>query len=485
MRSPGLQIARLHNLDDQSTRHGYRTSMPFDAFGLSHALISAVAAEGYTEPTPIQHQAIPRVLEGVDVVALAQTGTGKTAAFALPILHRLSRTRGKRIRALILSPTRELASQIEDDFVRYGRGSGVKTTAIFGGVGIGPQRQVLANGVDVVVATPGRLLDLMGEGRIDVTHLEVFVLDEADRMLDMGFIHDVKRIMSKLPEKRQTLLFSATMPDDIDELARRFMRSPVRVAVTPPSTTVERISQSVFFVDQRFKRDLLLHLLDDVRVRRALVFTRTKHGADRVVKALHHAKVSAAAIHGNKSQSARERALEGLKKGTVRVLVATDIAARGIDVDAISHVIQMDLPEVPEQYVHRIGRTARAGAAGIAWALCGGDERPLLRDIEREIRMKIDVVGDHPYAGALPREEENRPEASPSSRAPNRRRGRRGGEDRGLGARGSDGRAREDRTPHASSSSPPSSSSPADKAPPGPRPRGVVRSFRPRGRFPR
>jgi ATP-dependent RNA helicase RhlE len=388
--------------------------MSFSGLGLSPALVAAVAAEGYVEPTPIQRQAIPNVLKGVDLVGLAQTGTGKTAAFALPILHRLSKTRGARIRTLVLSPTRELASQIESDFVRYGRGSGVKTTVIFGGVGIGPQRQSLARGVDVVVATPGRLLDLMGEGRVDLTHLEILVIDEADRMLDMGFIDDVKRILMKLPENRQTLLFSATMSDDIDALSRRFMKSPVRVAVTPPSTTVEKILQSVFLVEQSAKRELLLHLLSDQRVERALVFTRTKRGADRVVKALHHAKISAAAIHGNKAQSARTRALDGFKRGSVRVLVATDIAARGIDVEAISHVIQMDLPNVPEQYVHRIGRTARAGAAGIAWALCSAEERPLLRDIEREIRMKIEIAADHPYARAMPREVQNGQETAPS-----------------------------------------------------------------------
>jgi ATP-dependent RNA helicase RhlE len=438
--------------------------MSFAGLGLSPALVKAVAAEGYTEPTPIQRQAIPNVLQGVDVVGLAQTGTGKTAAFALPILHRLSKTRGARIRTLVLSPTRELASQIESDFVRYGRGSGVKTTVIFGGVGAGPQRQSLARGVDVVVATPGRLLDLMSEGRVDLTHLEVLVIDEADRMLDMGFIDDVKRILVELPSNRQTLLFSATMPDDIDALARRFMKSPVRIAVVPPSTTVEKISQSVFFVQQSAKRELLLHLLGKENVVRALVFTRTKRGADRVVKALHHAKISAAAIHGNKAQSARTRALDGFKRGTVRVLVATDIAARGIDVDAISHVIQVDLPNVPEQYVHRIGRTARAGAAGIAWAMCSAEERPLLRDIEREIRMRIEIAADHPYASAMPQEIEQGPPSS--DREPRRRTregqgGRHGGAGRGAS--------------NASPSRPPVSH--ATKAQP--RPSGVVWSFRP------
>jgi ATP-dependent RNA helicase RhlE len=384
--------------------------MSFDQLQLSRPILDAVSALGYLEPTPIQRQAIPHVLAGKDLVAIAQTGTGKTAAFALPILERLAKTRGKGIRVLVLSPTRELASQIEDGFIDYGKGCRVKSTVIFGGVGIAPQRQALAHGVDVVVATPGRLLDLMGEGRVDLSHLEVFVLDEADRMLDMGFIQDVERIMRQLPRKRQTLLFSATMPDDIDSLARRYMVDPVRVAVTPPATTVEKVAQSVFFVDQSKKRDLVLHLVSDRSVRRALVFTRTKHGADRAVKVLQRAQVAAVAIHGNKSQSARERALEGLKQGTVRVLVATDIAARGLDVEDVTHVIQMDLPEVAEQYVHRIGRTARAGANGVAWAMCGADERPLLRDIERTIRMRIEVA-DHPFAGDFGSERETEPEA--------------------------------------------------------------------------
>ena len=460
--------------------------MSFADLGLSKALLDAVAAEGYTEPTPIQKQAIPHVLKGVDVVALAQTGTGKTAAFALPILDRLSKTKGKKIRTLVLSPTRELASQIQEGFINYGKGSGIRTTVIFGGVGMQPQRHALANGVDVVVATPGRLLDLMSEGRVDLNHVEVFVLDEADRMLDMGFIHDVKRIMSKLPtENRQTLLFSATMPDDIDELARRFMKSPVRVAVTPPSTTVEKIEQKVFFVDQSVKRDLILHLLDDKSVTRCLIFTRTKHGADRVVKALHHEKVSAAAIHGNKAQNARERALEGFKRGQVRVLVATDIAARGIDVDDITHVIQMDLPEVPEQYVHRIGRTARAGAHGTAWALCAAEERPLLRDIEREIRMKVDVVTDHPFARDMPPE---RPGDRPPPRQQNnQRRGGGGGGGGGAGGQrragggggGGGGRGRPRPAGGAPSGGGGGGGGGDASTPPS---RGQTRSFRPRGR---
>jgi ATP-dependent RNA helicase RhlE len=412
----------------------------FADLGLPKVLLDAVAAEGYSTPTPIQKEAIPHVLRGTDLVALAQTGTGKTAAFALPILERLAKVRGRRgIRTLILSPTRELAAQIQDGFVRYGKGTGVTSTVIFGGVGMEAQRQALARGVDVVVATPGRLLDLMGEGRVNLEKVEVFVLDEADRMLDMGFIHDVKRIMSKLPSERQTLLFSATMPDDIDELARKFMRSPVRVAVTPPSTTVERISQAVYFVDQSLKRDLIIHLLRKPGVERTLVFTRTKHGADRVVKVLEKANIASAAIHGNKSQSNRERALEGFKRGKIDVLVATDIAARGIDVDSVTHVIQMDLPEVPEQYVHRIGRTARAGASGIAWALCGADERALLRDIEREIRMKVPVVGDHPFVGQMPPEGSGGGDERPRSGGGGRGGRGGGGGGGGFGNRGGGG----------------------------------------------
>jgi ATP-dependent RNA helicase RhlE len=413
--------------------------MSFTELGLSRTILAAVAAEGYTEPTPIQRQAIPHVLAGRDLVALAQTGTGKTAAFALPILERLSAHKGKgRIRVLVLSPTRELAAQIQDGFVRYGRGLGLKSCVIFGGVGFEAQRQALARGMDIVVATPGRLLDLMGEGRVDLGHLEVFVLDEADRMLDMGFIHDVKRVISRIPEKRQTLLFSATMPDDVDALARQLMRDPMRVAVTPPATTVERIAQTIFFVPQEQKRDLLLHLVSRREVTRALAFTRTKHGADKVAKVLEKAGVQSAAIHGNKSQNARERALDAFKRGTVRVLVATDIAARGIDVDEVSHVVQVDLPEVPDQYVHRIGRTARAGASGIAWAMCSPDEHDLLRDIERTIRMKVPVEREHPFPGPEPTERSGGGGGGGGARAPGG--GRPGGGGRGGRPGGGGGR---------------------------------------------
>ena len=371
--------------------------MRFADLQLHPTILAAVTAEGYQVPTPIQQQAIPHVLAGKDLVAVAQTGTGKTAAFALPLLHRLHEDKPahpKRIRVLVLSPTRELASQIADGFNGYGKGLGFAVSVIFGGVGEEAQKQALRRGIDILVATPGRLLDLMGQGFVDLKGLQAFVLDEADRMLDMGFIHDVRKIMAALPARKQTLLFSATMPSDIEELARRFLVSPERVAVTPPATTVEKIAQKIFFVDHTQKRALLKHLLAGDEAKRVLVFTRTKHGANRVAEGLE--SLGAMAIHGNKSQTARERALEGFKRGSVRVLVATDIAARGIDVEEITHVIQMDLPEVPEQYVHRIGRTARAGSSGVAWAFCSDDDRPLLRDIERTIRMKIDVA-EHPF----------------------------------------------------------------------------------------
>jgi ATP-dependent RNA helicase RhlE len=302
----------------------------------------------------------------------------------------------------VLSPTRELASQIAEGFDSYGAGLGLRCVVIFGGVAQNPQVNKLRAGIDILVATPGRLLDLMGQGFVDLRDIEVFVLDEADRMLDMGFIRDVERVMERLPQEKQTLLFSATMPDDIERLARKFLHDPVRVEVTPPATTVEKIEQRMFHVDKADKRELLLHLFADPLVSRAIVFSRTKHGANRISEVLERAGVAAAAIHGNKSQGARERALAGFKSGRVRALVATDIAARGIDVDDVSHVIQVDLPEVPEQYVHRIGRTARAGASGVAWAFCAIDEQPLLRDIERTIRMEIDVVHDHPWALRAP-----------------------------------------------------------------------------------
>jgi len=376
--------------------------MQFNDLHLIEPLLRALGDEGYVHPTPIQEKAIPHVLAGKDLLGCAQTGTGKTAAFALPILQRLSAERGVRpsvppIRVLVLSPTRELAAQIGESFTAYGRHLQLTNTVIFGGVGQDAQTRALRRGVDILVATPGRLLDLMQQRHVRLEHLEVFVLDEADRMLDMGFIHDVRRVIGVLPRQRQSLFFSATMPPDIRKLADSILTDPVRVSVTPPATTVELIEQSVYFVEKADKRELLAHLLSDRGLVRALVFTRTKHCANRVAEHLSKGGIRADAIHGNKSQNARERALAQFKSGHVRVLVATDIAARGIDIDAISHVINYELPNVPETYVHRIGRTARAGASGIAISFCDSDEREFLTDIERLIRVRLAVVEDHPY----------------------------------------------------------------------------------------
>jgi len=386
--------------------------MHFSDLQLIEPLLRAVAEEGYTEPTPIQQQAIPHVLAGRDLLACAQTGTGKTAAFALPILQRLSapasthpapasRSPARRpIRVLVLTPTRELAAQIGESFTVYGKHLRLRSTVIFGGVGQGNQERALAAQPDILVATPGRLLDLCQQGKVSFRDLEVFVLDEADRMLDMGFIHDVRRVIALIPQRRQTLFFSATMPPDIIELSARILTDPARVAVTPIASTAEKIEQHVYFVDKNNKRALLEHLLGDAAIERVLVFTRTKHGANRVAEGLVRARISAEAIHGNKSQGARERALAGFKKGTTRVLVATDIAARGLDIDAVTHIINFDLPDVPESYVHRIGRTARAGASGIAYSFCDSEERSMLVAIERLIRMRIAVVPDHPLRSA-------------------------------------------------------------------------------------
>lgn len=379
----------------------------FEDLKLIEPLLRAIRSEGYTQPTPIQVQAIPHVLAGRDLLGCAQTGTGKTAAFALPILQQLvakvhSGQRRPYIRVLVLSPTRELASQIGESFTVYGRHTGLRQTTIFGGVGQNPQTQALYRGVDILVATPGRLLDLMAQGLVRLDHLEIFVLDEADRMLDMGFIHDVRRVVTALPKQRQTLFFSATMPSDIQELADNILTNPIRVEVSPVASTVETTEQRVYFVEKNDKPALLQHLLRDSSVTRALVFTRTKHGADRVVKQLRRVPtIGAEAIHGNKSQSARERALANFKAGTTRVLVATDIAARGIDVESISHVINYDLPNIPETYVHRIGRTGRAGEAGIAFSFCDTEERAYLVDIERLIRMRVPVASDYPYSSPV------------------------------------------------------------------------------------
>lgn len=367
--------------------------MNFEDLKLIPTLLMAVKTEGYEEPTPIQEQAIPHVLAGSDLLGCAQTGTGKTAAFALPILQRLCARGvpdGKRpIRVLTLTPTRELAAQIGASFATYGRNTGLRCAVIFGGVNQRPQTAALERGVDILVATPGRLLDLVYQGLIDFYALEVFVLDEADRMLDMGFINDVRKIVSFLPEKRQTLFFSATLPPEIRKLAANILTDPVNVAVMPPCTTVDLVDQFVYFVDRTQKPELLAHLFRNQDFRRVLIFTRTKHGADKVARLLDRSRVRTMAIHGNKTQSARELALDSFKRGRIRALVATDIASRGIDVDDVTHVINYDLPNEPESYVHRIGRTARAGAAGVAISLCDSSERPWLADIERLIRKRI------------------------------------------------------------------------------------------------
>jgi ATP-dependent RNA helicase RhlE len=360
--------------------------------GLIPELLAAVAQAGYETPTPIQQQAIPPALAGKDVLGCAQTGTGKTAAFSLPVLQRIDSVASGQpvLRALVLTPTRELAAQIAESFATYGAGLDLEHAVIFGGVSEKPQMKELAQGVDILVATPGRLLDLMDRRIVRLDRLEIFVLDEADRMLDMGFIHDVKRVIAALPPKRQTLLFSATMPQEIRTLAARLMKDPVYVSVTPVSSTAEKIQQSVYFTDKAQKRRLLLHILSKPEVKRTLVFSRTKHGANRVVQYLDAGGIACAAIHGNKSQGARTRALEGFRSGELPVLVATDIAARGIDVDGVTHVVNFDLPNVPETYVHRIGRTARAGAEGIAVSFCDHEERPYLADIERLIKVRIE-----------------------------------------------------------------------------------------------
>ncbi|WP_437563609.1 DEAD/DEAH box helicase [Sorangium sp. So ce542] len=369
--------------------------MEFADLKLIEPLLRAIEAEGYSTPTPIQQQAIPPILEGNDVLGCAQTGTGKTAAFALPILQRLAQSGAptqRGLRVLVLTPTRELAAQVGESFTTYGKNLGLRTAVVFGGVGQRPQMEALRRGVDVLVATPGRLLDLCSQGISPFGRLETLVLDEADRMLDMGFIHDIRRVLAMLPERRQTLLFSATMPPDIQKLADTILHRPVRVEVARVATTAENIDQRVAFVERSDKRAMLEHVLKDPALRRAIVFTRTKHGANRVVQQLSRARIEAVAIHGNKSQGARERALASFKQGTTSVLVATDIAARGIDIEDISHVINYDLPNIPESYVHRIGRTARAGASGVALSFCDSEERPYLADIERLIQKRLPLL---------------------------------------------------------------------------------------------
>ena len=376
----------------------------FKGLKLAEPILRALDDEGYSNPTPIQGKSIPSLIEGRDLLGVAQTGTGKTASFALPLLHRLSLTNQKAVsrkpRILILAPTRELATQISESIASYGRHLQLRTAVVFGGTSIRAQIQAMTRGVHILVATPGRFMDLMAQGHIRLDDVEAFVLDEADRMLDMGFIRDVKKIAAALPKKRQTILFSATMPKSVQGLADGLLNDPVRVEVAPAATTAEKVEQQVLFVSKDKKKALMDVLLSDKAIERVLIFTRTKRGADRVAKHLQNSGVQADAIHGNKAQNARQRALKGFKSGRIRALVATDIAARGIDVDGVTHVINFELPDDPESYVHRIGRTARAGATGTAISFCDMEERGTLKDIEKTIRQSVPVMDDHPYHSA-------------------------------------------------------------------------------------
>src|ERR1700761_2519468 len=392
--------------------------MSFENLKLIEPILRALKTEGYTTPTPIQEQSIPVILQQRDLLGCAQTGTGKTAAFAIPILQLLYQDRAqhkeqKTIKALILTPTRELAIQIDESFAAYGKHTGLKHLVIFGGVSQNPQTDALKRGVDILVATPGRLLDLMNQRYVHLEHIRMLVLDEADRMLDMGFVHDVKKIIAKVPAKRQTLFFSATMPNEIKQLADSILTRPEKVEVTPVSSTADTIQQELYYVEKNDKRALLAHILKDKDIKTALVFTRTKHGADKVVKDLVKIGITAEAIHGNKSQNARQRALANFKNRTTRVLIATDIAARGIDIDDLTHVINYELPNIPETYVHRIGRTGRAGASGIALSFCDAEEKEFLQDIQKLIARKIPVVEDHPHVmyGGLSAEASSQPMA--------------------------------------------------------------------------
>jgi ATP-dependent RNA helicase RhlE len=377
--------------------------MSFENLNLIEPILKALKTEGYTTPTPIQEQAIPYILQHRDLLGCAQTGTGKTAAFAIPTLQLLFQDRQKHkeqkaIKALILTPTRELAIQISESFTAYGKNTGLKNLVIFGGVSQNPQVDALRRGVDILIATPGRLLDLMNQRFVHLDHIKMLILDEADRMLDMGFVHDVKKIIAKVPANRQTLFFSATMPTEIQSLADSILQKPARVEVAPVSSTADTIQQALYYVEKNDKRLLLNHILKDKNIKTALVFTRTKHGADKVVKDLVKAGITAEAIHGNKSQNARQRALTNFKNRTTRVLIATDIAARGIDIDELTHVINYEIPNIPETYVHRIGRTGRAGASGIALTFCDGEEEiEYLKDIHKLIAKEIPVEEGHPY----------------------------------------------------------------------------------------
>ena len=418
------------------------TLTDFSGLGLAAPIARALAEENYTTPTPIQSQAIPPVLSGRDLVGIAQTGTGKTAAFALPILNHLAVNRGKlerkSARILVLSPTRELSGQIADSFKTYGRHLKLSTTLAIGGVNIGRQIKALSNGVDILVATPGRLLDLVNSKAVRLDRIEFFVLDEADRMLDMGFIGDIRKIAKMLPLSRQTLFFSATMPNEIEHLVSQFLKEPVRVAVTPVAKTADKVEQRVILIEKNGKTGLLVEVLKAEPIDRALVFTRTKHGADKVVKSLENAGIATQAIHGNKSQNQRERALGMFRAGKIRILIATDIAARGIDVDGVSHVINFDMPNIPESYVHRIGRTARAGAEGIAISFVANDERAFLRDIERLVKVSIPSTDRrlNPSLGEPKGEHRGARPGQPQDRNKGRKRHRRGNNPhRGQGPR--------------------------------------------------
>ncbi len=376
--------------------------MTFQDLGIIDPIIKALRAQGYVQPTPIQQQAIPKLLKGKDLLGCAQTGTGKTAAFSIPILQQMYEDerwdrRKRDIKCLIVAPTRELAIQIDESISAYGQFTGLRNTVIFGGVKQSAQTRALSRGIDILTATPGRLLDLIGQGYITLEHVQYAVLDEADHMLDMGFIHDIKKIVKQLPKNRQSLFFSATMSPEILKLSKGILGQPERITIKPEQATAERVEQNVYFVTKKDKRKLLLHLLKENEVDSALVFSRTKHGANRIAKQLDKAGINAAAIHGNKSQGARQKALQKFKDGNLNVLVATDIAARGIDVDELSYVVNFDLPNVPETYVHRIGRTGRADASGIALSFCDTEERAYLKDIQKLIGQSIPVVDEHPF----------------------------------------------------------------------------------------
>lgn len=389
--------------------------MTFNELNIAEPILRAIAEKGYTHPTPIQEKAIPVLLRGEDLLGCAQTGTGKTAAFAIPIIQQLylDELRVKthrKIKALVVTPTRELAIQIQENFDEYGKYTDLRNTVIFGGVKQGKQTASLRQGVDILVATPGRLLDLIGQGFITLKHIEYFVLDEADQMLDMGFVHDIKKLITLLPTKRQSLFFSATMPKSIIDLSGKILGNPERITVKPEQATAEKVDQAVYFVSKENKPNLLAHVILTEKAESTLVFSRTKHGADKIVRRLAKDKITAEAIHGNKSQNQRQKALGNFKDGKTKVLIATDIAARGIDVSELSLVVNYDLPNVPETYVHRIGRTGRAKASGIALSFCDVEERPFLRDIEKLINQKLPVISDHPYVDDSKEEVGKKPE---------------------------------------------------------------------------